>query len=238
MSASAVAGSPLMSFQDALSYLPPKPVQEFARKHTIYAADQAGSHLYMVRSGRVVLSNSFDGNSPTVTRIVGPGGLFGEAALVNGAPATETASALDTTRVVSWTRAEIEQQIGRSPRLGMALQAYFAQRCIELLTRIEALAFRKTKERVMLALVQLAEGLGMPAEGGLRLAPMTHQMIAEYVGTSREIVTSHMSEVRRMGLLEYNRKYIQVDVRGMREALRQEGIDLPRIELPRARMAY
>jgi CRP/FNR family transcriptional regulator len=139
---------------------------------------------------------------------------------------------------MSWGRAEIEQLVSRDPRLGMALLAYFVKRCAELNARLEALAFRKTPERVMLGLLQLAEALGTPNNGGMRLAPLTHQAIAEYVGTSREIVTSHMSELRRAGMLQYSRKFIDVHVGMMRDVLQQQGIELHPAETPMARAAF
>jgi CRP-like cAMP-binding protein len=182
--------------------------------------------------------NSFDGGSPVVTRIVGPNGIFGESLLIGLQEQTESAVVLDQTRVMSWGRNEIEQLVSRDPRLGMALLAYFVKRCGELNERLEALAFRKTPERVMLGLLQLAETLGTPANGGMRLAPLTHQAIAEYVGTSREIVTSHMSELRRSGMVQYSRKFIDVNVGVMRDALRQQGIEVDPAEIPMARAAF
>jgi len=230
--------STMPSYQDVATYLPRKPIQEFARKHTIYDAGQPCNSLYLVRSGRVVITNSFDGGSPVVTRIIGPNGIFGEGLLIGDNDEAESAVVLDQARVMSWGRTELEQLVTRDPRLGMSLLAYFVKRCAELNERLEALAFRKTPERVMLGLLQLAETLGTPANGGMRLAPLTHQAIAEYVGTSREIVTSHMSELRRSGMLQYSRKFIEVNVSVMRDTLRQQGIEVHPAEVPMARAAF
>jgi CRP-like cAMP-binding protein len=90
----------------------------------------------------------------------------------------------------------------------------------------------------MLGLLQLAESLGTPANGGLRLAPLTHQAIAEYVGTSREIVTSHMSDLRRAGMLQYSRRFIDVNTAMMRGALREQGIEVRAAEPLLARAAF
>ena len=212
-------------FRDAVTSLPRKAPQEFAKKQTIYGPGRPCSGLYLVRSGRVAISNSIDGQAPTITRITGPGGIFGEGSLVGLPNPSESATVLDQARVIQWTPAEIEQHIINDPNLGMALWRHFVQRCAELNARVEAMAFYKTPERVMLGLLQLAETLGMPVNGSMRLAPLTHQIIAEYVGTSREIVTSQMTELRRAGKLEYSRKYIDVNVSMIREALRLDGMD-------------
>jgi CRP-like cAMP-binding protein len=126
---------------------------------------------------------------------------------------------------MAWSRNEIEQQIEREPRLGIALAQYMVLQTLELQDRIESMAIHKTPERVMLALIQLAHVLGTPMQdGSTRLASLTHHTIAEYVGTSREIVTFQMNRLRRMGMLRYSRKHIDVYAPAMKELLRQEGI--------------
>jgi CRP-like cAMP-binding protein len=210
--------------QDVVSFLPQESLHEFSRRQTIYAPGQPCMRLYLVRSGRVIINNSLDGASPTVSRIVGPSGFFGESLLVGVPRPFESAVALDRTRVMSWDCAEVEQQMSRDARLAMALLNYFVGRCSELNMRIEALAFRRNPERIMLALLQLSETLGTTSNGGIRLEPLTHQMIAEYVGKSRAMVSAEMAELRRSGLLQYSRKGIEFNAASMRETLYQRGI--------------
>jgi hypothetical protein len=54
------------------------------------------------------------------------------------------------------------------------------------------------KVRVMIGLLQLAKIMGTPlADGSSRIAGLTHQTIAEYVGTSRELVTRELIYPRK-----------------------------------------
>src|SRR5205807_4847945 len=132
-------------------------------------------------------------------RIVVAEGLFGESALIGGQHRTEAAVALDNVSLMSWTAGEIEAQIEREPRLGLALAQNMVRQCIELQDRIESMAVYKTPERVMLALIQLADSLGSPmADGSTRIVSLTHHTIAEFVGTSREIVTFQLNRLRRL----------------------------------------
>ena len=58
------------------------------------------------------------------------------------------------------------------------------------------MAVHNTPERVMLGLLQLATDLGTEAEdGSTRIAHLTHEVIGEFVGTSREIVSSQMNRL-------------------------------------------
>jgi len=171
--------------------------------------------------------SSGDGRQ-TVTRIVGRGGLFGESALVLPGERQELAIALNKTGLMSWTRDEVDSHIERDPWLGLALARHLARRCEELNIRLESHIILKTPERVMLALIELAESLGTPREdGAMRMPHLTHRTIAQYVGTSREIVTFQMTRLRRMKLLKYNRVCADVYTGAMVEMLRSQGVTVP-----------
>ncbi len=217
-----------LPYEDPLTYLPRKPVQEFAKRRIIYDEHQPSDSLYVVILGRVKITSTAEDGLETIGRIVSAEGLFGESALVGSPVRTESAVALDNVTVMSWTRAEIEMQIEREPRLGIALAQYLVQQCIEMQDRIESMAMYKTPERVMLALVQLGGTLGTPMpDGSVRIASLTHHTIAEFVGTSREIITFQMNRLRRAGMLRYSRKHIDIYTQPIQEALRNQGISLP-----------
>jgi len=227
-----------LSYEDPLTYLPRKPLQEFAKGQMVYGPDKPSDRLFLVILGRVKISATSDDGGQTIARIVCPEGLFGEACMIGGGSGTETVVAIDNVTVMSWTRPEIEQQIEREPRLGVALTQYMVRQCLELKDRIESMAIYKTPERVMLAFVQLAATLGTPmADGATRVASLTHHTLAEFVGTSREIVTFQMNRLRRLGLIRYSRQYIDIYVRPIEDALREQGVHMPEVATEAVRRA-
>jgi len=218
-----------LTYEDPLTYLPRKPVQEYAKGRVIFDGQNPSTDLFVVILGRVKISNTSDDGCQTVGRLVRAEGLFGESCLIGPLSRNESATALDNVTLMSWSRAEIELQIEREPRLGIALSQYLVRECLELQDRIESMAVHKTPERVMLALMQLAADLGTSTpEGAIRVASLTHHTIAEFVGTSREIVTFQMNRLRRLGLIRYSRKYIDIYTQAMRENLKQQGMSIPR----------
>jgi len=209
------------TYEDPLTHLPHKSVQEFARGQVIYSPANPATSLYLVILGRVKVSTAERDGSETVARIVCKEGLFGESALIGALEGSETAVALDNVTLMGWSRHEIETQIERDPRLGVALSQYLVRECLELQDRMESMVVHRTPERVMLALVQLASNTGTKTpEGMTRVASLTHQTIAEYVGTSREIVTFQLNRLRKLGMIKYSRKYMDIDVNQVRDALR------------------
>jgi CRP-like cAMP-binding protein len=219
-----------LTCEDPLTYLPRKPVQEFAKRRVIYDAQQPSDHLYVVILGRVKITNVGDDGSRMVARIICSEGLFGEGCLVGANRKSESAVALDNVTLMSWSTNEIENHIEREPHLGLALSQYLVRQCLELQDRIESMAVYKTPERVMLALIQLADSLGTPmADSAVRVPALTHHTIAEFVGTSREIVTFQLNRLRRMGMLRYSRKHMDIYVGAIQDALRNQGVDMPHL---------
>jgi CRP-like cAMP-binding protein len=121
---------------------------------------------------------------------------------------------------MSWTSAEIEEQVERQPRLGIALLQMLVKRGLDYEERLQSFALDKTPERVVRSLLRFADRLGTRMEdGSIKIPPLTHQVISEYVGTSREIVTFQMNQLRQKGYLRYSRKGIQVYADALREHL-------------------
>jgi CRP/FNR family transcriptional regulator len=217
-----------LRYEDPLTHLPHRPVQQYAKNRIIYDVQHPGTDLYLVILGRVKISTAANEGGQRVGRIVRSDGLFGESSLIGPVNPAESAIALDNVALMSWSRNEIEEQVEREPRLGLALTQYLVRECLDLQDRIESMAVRKTPERVMLALLQLAADLGSPMpDGSINVASLTHDTIAEFVGTSREIVTVQMNRLRRMGLVRYSRKHIDIYAQALRENLRQQGISVP-----------
>lgn len=215
--------------EDPLTYLPRKPVQEFVKGRTIYDPEQPSDRIYVVILGRVKIVTTVEDGCQLVSRIVSSEGLFGESCLINARPLSESAVVLENVSLMAWTRAEVEQQIEREPRLGIALSQRLIRHCIGLQDRIESMAVYKTPERVMLALIQLAGELGSRnGNGATRVPALAHHTIAEYVGTSREIVTFQMNRLRRLGLIQYSRRFIDVHTEALAETLHERGIAPPR----------
>jgi CRP-like cAMP-binding protein len=164
--------------------------------------------------------------------------FFGESCLAGKRPRNEAAVALNDVTVMAWSSSEIEQQVEHHPHLGIALSQYLVAQCMGLQDRIQSAVCYKTPERVIVALVQMANHLGtaMP-DGTTRIPGTTHRVIAQFVGTSREIVTFQMNRLRQAGMMTYSRKHIDIYLPALLEELQQRGVTPPyagRVKEPRS----
>jgi CRP/FNR family transcriptional regulator len=149
--------------------------------------------------------------------------FFGESALLNLPQRCEQATAMESTRLMTWTTAEIEDIVTKRPRLAVALLQILVERTMAFGHRIESFSLDNIARRLARSLIRFSERLGTPEQdGSVRLAPFTHELLSQYVGTSREIVTHYMNQFRRQGYLRYSRKGIVLYHDAFKEWLRQE----------------
>ncbi len=201
----------IREIEDALMYLPRKGVTDYRRGQIIFDENEPSKGLHLVVQGRVKVAIPLEDGSQTVVDIFTTDDFFGESSLLGAGQSAERAMALDNVTLMSWTGTEIEEQVERQPRLGIALLQMLVKRTLDFEDRLQSFSLDKTPERVVRSLLRFADRLGASSEdGSVKIPALTHQVISEYVGTSREIVTFQMNYLRQKGFLRYSRKGIQI----------------------------
>jgi CRP/FNR family transcriptional regulator len=209
--------------EDPLAHLPCSSIMEFRRGQAIYSADQPSTAIYLVIDGKVKVSRVADDGRQIVVDIYQTDEFFGESAFLSSLRRAEQAIALENTKLMTWTVMEIEDIMLRKPRLGVALTQILVQRTIDFTHRIESFSMDNIARRLARSLIRFSERLGVPEEDGtVRMTPFTHELLSQYVGTSREIVTHYMNQFRRQGYLRYSRKAIILHRDSFKEWLRQD----------------
>jgi CRP/FNR family transcriptional regulator len=123
---------------------------------------------------------------------------------------------------MTWSTAEIEEIVMKRPRLAIALMQIMAQRTIDFTHRIESFSVDNIARRLARSLIRFSERLGVVEDdGSIHMVPFTHELLSQYVGTSREIVTHYMNQFRRDGYVKYSRKGIVLQRDAFRTWLRQ-----------------
>jgi CRP/FNR family cyclic AMP-dependent transcriptional regulator len=222
MATSPIQVAPPKPLEDPLAHLPCSSIVEYRRGQLIYNQDQPSTAIYLVIEGKVKVSRLADDGHQVVVDIYQPDEFFGESAFLNLAQRSEQAIAIENTKLMMWTTAEIEDIILKRPRLAVALLQILVQRTIGFTHRIESFSVDNIARRLARSLIRFSERLGSPEEdGSVRMVPFTHELLSQYVGTSREIVTHYMNQFRRQGYLRYSRKGIVLYRDAFREWLRQ-----------------
>jgi CRP-like cAMP-binding protein len=209
MASSLAVVAPVRALEDPLAHLPCSTLLEFRKGQTIYNHDQPSRNLYLVMEGSIKVARVADDGHQVVVDIYQPNEFFGESALLSLPQRAEQANAMADAKLMMWTTAEIEDIVLRRPRLAVALLQVLVQRTIDFTHRIESFSTDNIARRLARSLIRFADRLGTrDTEGAIQMAPLTHELLSQYVGTSREIVTHYMNQFRKQGYLRYSRRGI------------------------------
>jgi CRP/FNR family transcriptional regulator len=222
MATSPTAYAPHKSLEDPLAHLPCSTILEYRKGQTIYNQDQPSTSLYLVIGGKVKVVRLADDGHQVVVDIYQPDEFFGESAFLSLPHRSEQATSLEDAKLMAWGAQEIEEIIMKRPRLAVALLQIQVQRTLDLTQRIESFSADNIARRLARSLIRFSERLGtVEADGSVHMSAFTHELLSQYVGTSREIVTHYMNQFRRMGYLQYSRRGIVLYRDAFQQWLRQ-----------------
>lgn len=156
--------------------------------------------LYMVQSGLVRRYRLIEDGTVLHLGFHVKGECFGESFLTQ---TPERAVAMEKCELLHWPGSELVFR-GDLHLMGY-LMPLFAQRLIETEERL-ALMNLKIQKRLRVALEGLSQKAGIDCDRGIVLPRITHPVLAGIVGTSREIVSTHLNKFKREGLLSYDHK--------------------------------
>lgn len=115
----------------------PKFRQRYHKSEVIFEEGSAGSEMYLIHSGRVLLSIRQDETQQVPLVVLNPGDFFGEMALVDDAPRSATASAVeDDTELIVMDRARFLFLVRQQPEFALSLMHTFCRRLRDMDKRL------------------------------------------------------------------------------------------------------
>ncbi len=193
-------------------------LKEVRRRQVVYLPGDPGQTVYFVNGGRVKISKvTRDGKELTLA-YRGPGDIFGELSMVDGGPREEMAEAMENALISELSRTEFEKIVQKEPMIGYRLTKTVAARRREVENKIEQLIFKDVNAKLAELLLRLATEYGIEdSRGTLVSLKITHQEMANLIGSTRETVSLTLSQFKRKGLIQTDgRKVILADREGLR----------------------
>ena len=179
--------------------------RRYARNTTIVEEGLPGDYMYVIREGRVKVTKLSDEGREKILNFLDEGGFFGEMALLDRAPRIASVKTLKPVRLLALSRTDFLNALRTSPDLAMAVIQELVRRLREVDEQASSLSFQRVKERTKGLLRRLAQE--SPDDPERRTtAALTHQQIADMIGTSRETVTRVVKELKLDGWLHQDGK--------------------------------
>ena len=180
--------------------------RRYRRDEVIFHADDPGDSLYIVATGSVKITLSADdGTEPAILTTIGPGGFFGELALLDGAPRSATAVAMDAVETMVLRREAFDRLVDSERGLRRALLATLAAEIRRLTAQVEDLHFLDLPGRLARHLLrEISVNGDRPTTDEVRLPwPYTQGELAGMIGGSRQSVNRLLADFVSQGLLRF-----------------------------------
>lgn len=198
--------------------------RRFRRGEVIFHLGDPGDALFVIVSGDVKISLPSETGDEAILTTLGPGEVFGELALLDGAPRSASATAIGPTETVVLPRDRFRELIATEAGVRDALLASIAGELRRLTTHVEELHFLDITGRLAARLVRLANdgGTRLP-DGSIRLrSNLTQADLAAMVGCTRQSVNKLLGQFTDDRLLRQDREGIVVtDLDGLVAASRR-----------------
>ena len=168
--------------------------------------------MFVLMQGRIHLVCTNHEGRRLVIGSLEPAAIFGEGALNRPHEANVFAEA--DTDVVVWSipAAEARNMTLQFPILGWGMLQTYGRRLLQVEDRLEDVAYKKLPERLAALLVELSNR----QDGVIR--GVSHQVLADRLGTYRETVSAILRDFKRQALVGLGYRRIEVlDIEELKE---------------------
>jgi len=187
--------------------LPPKVVQaiegikyttSYPQAAVLFVEGQAPRGFFIICTGRVKLYISGSDGKTLILRVAEAGEVLGLSAAVSGQPYALTAETLDPSQVTFVRRDDLSRLMHEHPELALRVARHLAERYSDTCHEMRSLMLTHSAAGKLATLILewMARTANSRHPASLKLA-LTHEEIAQIIGTSRETVTRVFAEFRK-----------------------------------------
>lgn len=186
----------------------------YAKGSVILFEDDPGDALFIVRGGRVKVVLVGDDGREVILVVLGAGEHFGELSLIDGQPRSAHVIAMEDAQLLVLRRDDFRREVEANPAVGWALLVELSRRLRVADAKIGGLVLLDVPGRIARVLLDNAPD----EESNVVQRPLTHQVIAQMVGASRETVSRALGDFQDAGWIAVERRKIRLTDR---EALKR-----------------
>jgi CRP/FNR family transcriptional regulator, global nitrogen regulator len=191
----------------------PPVVESFERGKTIFFPGDPAERFYFLARGAVKLSRVYEAGEEITVALLRENSVFGVLSLITGNRSDRFYHAVAFTPVelLSVPIEHVEKALKENPELPMILLRGLSSRILQTEMMIETLAHRDMGSRLVSFLLILCRDFGVPANDGVTVdLKLSHQAIAEAIGSTRVTVTRLLGDLRKQKMISISKKKITV----------------------------
>jgi CRP-like cAMP-binding protein len=184
--------------------------RRFREGTTVFGEGDPSDCLYILKSGVVKLISISPKGSEAILQILKPGQVFGELLLSRERRAF-TALAAEDSVVTVISRQNLKELLSLFPMVALNFIQVLSRRLADVEKGLADSSHTWSYHRLARVLLRLSEQYGEEVPTGTMITlRLTHEDLANLIGTSRETVTTQLNRFSRMGLLNRRARRIIV----------------------------
>jgi CRP/FNR family transcriptional regulator len=182
------------------------------RREVIYSEGDSVNHLYLLVEGMVSLCTPGPDGTDVIRGVVRPGQLFGEMGLAGEKFRGETAYvSRHHAHYFAISLREMNDAMNQDLQLALRLLDIVALRLTDTERHLSSVVLLDSESKLVHYLTWLAERVTPDAKGDRHIYhTLTHEHVARIIGASRQFVTSMFNDLRRRGIIDFDRSVITV----------------------------
>ncbi|BAC09202.1 global nitrogen regulator [Thermosynechococcus vestitus BP-1] len=200
-------------FRHMASGLFPSTTETYERGKTIFFPGDPAEKVYFLLKGAVKLSRVYEAGEEITVALLRENTVFGVLSLITGTRSDRFYHAVAFTNVelLAVPIEQVEKAMHEDPDLPMFMIQGLSSRILQTEMMIETLAHRDMGSRLVSFLLILCRDFGIPTSAGVTVdLKLSHQAIAEAIGSTRVTVTRLLGELRDQKMISIHKKKITV----------------------------
>ncbi len=191
--------------------VPSVEIREIPRRQVIYLPGDPGDRVFFINGGRVKCSKvTRDGKELTLA-YRGAGQIFGELCVMDSSPREEMAEAMKNAIITDLPRDVFTDLLLSDAKLAFRFACMIGERRRQIETKLEHLVFRDVQAKLAALLIELGEEYGVETDEGLQIGlKITHQEMANLIGSTRETISLTLAQLKKKGLLNLNGRTVVI----------------------------
>jgi CRP/FNR family cyclic AMP-dependent transcriptional regulator len=182
--------------------------RRYPKNSTVVEEGLPGDYMYVIREGRVKVTKASDDGREKIMNFLEAGSFFGDMALLANDVRSASVKTLESARLLALSRRDFIDLLRQSPDLAMAVIEELTNRLRETNEQASSLSFQGVKQRTRGLFERIAQP-GAEPSSARRTPALTHQQIADMIGTSRETVTRAIKQLKEDGwLAQEGKRYV------------------------------
>jgi CRP/FNR family cyclic AMP-dependent transcriptional regulator len=177
-------------------------IRSYTRNQVVFLEEEAGQYMYIVLAGKVKITKSTVGGKETILAIHRPGDFFGEMALLDGKASPATVVAMEDCRIASISGGDFHRFLMTNVKVVRQIIQVLCSRLRHVWAQVQSLSYSTAEARIRGTILDLSRKHGVSDARGIIIdLKITHQELAEMVGTSRETVTRTLARLQAQSII-------------------------------------